>query len=73
MSILALVRKWMGRLHWIWLELWMVKGAGVGRVSLGFVILEWNAYSIVVHGAKFKHFLKNLDVVCIEDIFEKVG
>ena len=39
------------------------------------MILQWDAYSIVAHGAEFKHFLENLeqapDVVCIRETFLK--
>ena len=34
---------------------------GVGGLSLGLVILQWNAFSIVTHGAEFKHLLENLE------------
>ena len=46
--------------------------AGIGGLSLGFLIVQLNAYSLVHHGAEFlKYFLKNLeqapDAVCIQE------
>ena len=39
----------------------------------GIFILQWNAFSIVVHGAEFKHYLDSLehipDVICLQETF----
>ena len=38
-------------------------------------ILQWNAFSILAHGAEFKHYLDSLehilDVICLQETFLK--
>ena len=77
MSMSAWTREWMASWFWICVDLGMRErgsnGGDLIGLSLGLVILQWNAYSTVVHGAELKYVLENLqlalDVVCIQDTF----